>query len=551
MSIPKGLIIYKPSQYTASFPVCTKYRFGSNKIYYTSNPTDMKRQEKTISSKGSKQIFHVIRTSSIQITQSLRFIRYLSAITTLKRLSLTVVIAHNSKISQKMINDFFCCIFTRAKRINHIDLTIYGNRSCEKILLNQLSLLSSLEKLKVRFVNFVPISSLSSFAQFIKRRGSFPCLHSQAFELNLLKWENVSIQDIDSFFEKLEDFEQLSSKKTKLLLHLILDPSFDPLLSKKLAKLQYLTNLSLKSGSSLGTDIITSLNGVTNLENIMIKLSNDQVLNSIDLLPKTLSKMELLQSLKLEIVNCTQTQTMIEFMSQLDLTTQLISLDLFFNNIKEIDDNLFIVLGKSLSKLQNLHYLSLSIAKSGGDSSKITSFGVGSLFKAFKNLIILKELTLSFPFYGKTINDQVFGVLCESVGNLVNLRTLMLDFGSNTIGNQGIACLQKVMSFLPKLETLCLYFSHNELLPCEVFEEFIRNLCCFPALSRLNLIFSCLKITQELSSAFTLLVNNLKCLDNLLLILFTSQHVPNYELTNLYNKLIKKYYVEIQTHVGV
>ena len=155
---------------------------------------------------------------------------------------------------------------------------------------------------------------------------------------------------------------------------------------------------------------------------------------------------------------------------------------------------------------------------------------------------------MRFFFYKELINDQVFGVLCESLGNLVNLQTLKLDFNSDDIGNQGIACLQKGMSSLYKLETLCLYFQSNQFLSCEIFEEFIRSLCCFSTLSRLDLMFTCLKVTRELSIAFTELTNRLKCLDYFFLMLFTTIYVPNNGMIDLLNRLNRRYEVEIQTY---
>ena len=185
MSSPKGLILYRPFRHSCAFPICTKYRYGSNKLHYSQDRWERKTQEKTISNKGSKQIsqvFYTIETSSLQNRPNImRLIKSLSTITTLKRLSLIVTDILNDEISQRLLNDFFYWIFTRVKRVNQLKLTIHVDKSYEKIPFKQLFLLSSLEKLNITFANFVPISSLSSFIQAIWK--SFPCLHSQAFDL--------------------------------------------------------------------------------------------------------------------------------------------------------------------------------------------------------------------------------------------------------------------------------------------------------------------------------------------------------------------------------
>jgi len=152
---------------------------------------------------------------------------------------------------------------------------------------------------------------------------------------------------------------------------------------EKLAKLQKLKNLSLISDSSSGTDIISSLDSIKTLEKIRIKLFNDELLKNISLLPKCLSKMESLRSLKLEIIYCAQTQTLLEFMSQLEIMTQLTHLDLSCKMLRQVNDNLFVALGKSLSRLQNIRHLHFSIDNLNGRDSKITSSAICSFFEIF------------------------------------------------------------------------------------------------------------------------------------------------------------------------
>ena len=120
----------------------------------------------------------------LQYNENMRFIKCLSTISTLKKLSLTVNIDRYDEKPFQYIHNLLRRIFMRTKRINDLDFVVYSFKSKEKIPLKWLLLLVFLRKIKFRFNNFASVSSLVGFYRLIRRRKFLPWLYSQVFDFN-------------------------------------------------------------------------------------------------------------------------------------------------------------------------------------------------------------------------------------------------------------------------------------------------------------------------------------------------------------------------------
>jgi len=203
------------------------------------------------------------------------------------------------------------------------------------------------------------------------------------------------------------------------------------------------------------------------------------------------------------------------FAEKLQNLSQLTHLTLNCKQSNSCEDEFYVNLAESLKQYSELKYLSLVFsAKDQGSLSHISNSSISDILKSLKGLKTLHSLEITFEKYQELIQNKQLECFSESINTLPDLKNLEMTFIGDQINDKGISGFIKVLADLKQLETLTIRFPHTTLSK-EVFLEFIRALEGLQLLSKLNIVFGCNEIDENVIEAVRKMIYSLKCLDML------------------------------------
>jgi len=170
----------------------------------------------------------------------------------------------------------------------------------------------------------------------------------------------------------------------------------------------------------------------------------------------------------------------------------------------------------SLKKLKSLKLEFLATAVSDGSKS-FDHLWLGDLFETIGKKTKLEKFSLGFWSWNFENSDSLFEVLCDSLRKLTQLAELGFDIRyAKKIGDQEIIMLSECFKKLTKLQDLKLRISNGCDFKPDTFANFVDCIAdSFPYLSKWNLVFNRVKITQQSFKILEKAFKKIKCLNSL------------------------------------
>jgi len=430
-----------------------------------------------------------------------------------------------------------------------------------KVLQKNLPNLKNIATLEIR-LQFLRLQDPQTLQRFLKSIRKMRSLTSLSF--TIFNCKEISQVHFDSFFRHLSKLTHLQAlkltfdnsvnpKNNNILRNLIsilpkltlltqISISFDELraifvfkisdLLKSLGHLKTLSDLtlSLKSLEIIPPlpSIFTHLTALPSLQKLRLHLHRNIDDQSLEALSQTLMSLPSLSLLSLNLIQCTDiTDKGIDNL-QLALSSLLTLSSLTMHLLFLLKTPL--IISKVASALKPLHNLikldlmfkidfpDLSIP---GPSSNETQ----TLFTNLRFLKSLQYLELNLPTRNE-LEDDAFGILAESLKELVSLKNILLNPGfAKGLTNKGVEALSDALKSLINLSGLTVFFRSNKNIDEKTLNFLGSAILDHPALSSIKVTFKECSQVKSLKSFGTLFqaIKQMKDTSDVLL------HIPDSE----------------------
>jgi len=546
---PPRLIIYRTERYNTVYQTSIKYGIATNRINSMFRP-DLKRNQLSMTKRfGKRNIEEIVCNFSALRFNNLHTIKLAYKNSGLRKFHLTLdedIVQYQHSLN---ITKFLRKIFKHCKRITTLKIIMKSEGKVPYMLYNSLSLLNSLEyiKLHIRTFEESTITALNSFLKTMyKRRNWFP-LKYQAISFDLApmmaneEYSTNSLSVITRCLQSLGNTTEKIKTNLELLFYFAQIPE-TPELLEICAALKDIPNLTrLAMGTHLEIDfqrLTNSIKNKTRLASLNYYIAEEKTSKALTDLPFSLSKIKSLESLEVwsdAIENITYLK---QFARSIFLMSQIKILNLVFYKGNPIDDETLILFADSLSKMTNLRNLTIKCRRQS-PLNTISVNGFNHMFESFKNLNNLRYLSLDLSGHEECISDSLFETLCKSLFSLKNLDFLGLNFASNKIGDKAVFELGKTLPELKNLETLFLDLDGSDPLSTRTVGRLFSGLNSLKRLSSLTLRLMCLWIDNFISSTIISTLNGLKCLNSLELCLYRSAISYDHDIYKFLDVVLK------------
>ena len=458
----RRLILYRSPRHQLSLKTNIKYGLIPHKLKYQIGIKSRKCQERMMKTFGRKYIQFISYIVSLDSQIASRMIFLTQKLSALTKISFEIPFVSNIEKITLINKRLASSLFSRCKHIKRTSITTSNARLTSAQYLKPLLLLNSSQHLKLSALCITPsekLNHLEKYFSLASKRKIWPHLKTLVLVLPVnigLPIPFTAISSLNKFLNVLENPKfcpsiQIGLKAISLTTNPIHQTNWDFLQiftkNKALSHLQ----ISMKEYFQHYENLLKVLQN-THVRSIYLLNSDLIQPQALPLIPSSIGQLESLRDLRLWANQMSEPDCIAKTFDVISQSTKLQTLILHFINIS-LDNASLKVMSDAICNLKSLQTLRLTLHLITFSGSEIDE-ELNRFLKRISILSSLKQLDFDWTGLQNCIDIEYFQLLCESLQNLTELKSLKIAFSSEKINSDCLENLTKFFSTKPKIETL-------------------------------------------------------------------------------------------------
>ena len=436
--------------------------------------------------------------------------------------------------SNKKIAKLVKKLFSKVKRFSSLTLESNRTLNTQEMSSEALKFLRNLKILHIKY-NTVPEEFSKDLVKLLDlsyKHRTWPKLNCTIITINTVLKYSFSGDLNQNIISLIQFLSMIAYSKVPLKLELILSTWLSSNLTKEVLTnlTQIIKQLNSLKKFALETDITSLVNtqsfdifevmcksNPSAIQELSIRLDDltlPGVSTSLSNLENSISHLNRIQSLRVCVNSMTNSKLFLGVLKSLQCLTLLKQLELDFNKLQELDEDLLITIGDSINSLENIECLDLDFNRQLGTRAKSeTSPGLIKLIESISKLQKLNKLRLGIAIYNNSTDKKLFSILRKSIQKLSSIRELSFHITYRSLDDKALKNMITALTNLNELESLEFKFGPVGIFSAKNVLKLLDKIGLLKRLSRLNLLIPYDTVDDALVEGLMKLMFNLKSLN--------------------------------------